>query len=263
VSGKTSDPPARDIGGKSGSTTADEHEERSMTTATTSPQHHPEAGTASAEDPSAAAGPGAGIAPFSTVLREATREEHTAAETRGFITRLMGGELEEGDYWRLMAQYLPVYEALEQSIAAAAEVDPLAAAFHDTRLGRVAAIRLDIAARFGEDVEIDPPLPVTERYARRIREATVPQLLAHHYLRYLGDLSGGQAIGALVARHYQVPREQLAMWDFSDIDKPKRVKDEYRARLDGITDPEVRDEFLAETKLGYELAGELFAALDR
>ena len=91
----------------------------------------------------------------------------------------------------------------------------------------------------------------------------MPQLLAHHYLRYLGDLSGGQAIGALVARHYQVPREQLTMWDFSDIDAPKRVKDAYRAHLDEITDPAVREEFLAETKLGYELAGELFTALER
>ena len=53
------------------------------------------------------------------------------------------------------------------------------------------------------------------------------------------------------------------MWDFSAIDKPKRVKDEYRARLDEITGPEIRDEFLAETKRGYELAGKLFAALDR
>lgn len=236
-----------------------------MTTAITSTRRSPDskAEDAAADSPAEAPGPLGAIPPFSQVLREATREEHTAAETRGFITRLMGGELEEGDYWRLMAQYLPVYQALEEAIDAAAAQDELAAAFHDPRLARVGAIRRDLAARFGQDAEIDPPLPITAQYARRIREAEVPQLLAHHYLRYLGDLSGGQAIGALVARHYGVPREQLAMWDFSDIDKPKRVKDEYRARLDGITDPRVREEFLAETKRGYELAGELFAALDR
>jgi heme oxygenase len=243
-----------------------------MTTATTSPPRCPDpraedaiAAAPLAQEAAVETAPEQAEAapPFSAVLREATREEHTAAETRGFITRLMGGELEESDYWRLLAQYLPVYEALEQSIAAAAEVDPLAASFHDPRLARVSAIRRDVAARFGQDAEIDAPLPITESYARRIREASVPQLLAHHYLRYLGDLSGGQAIGALVARHYRVPREQLAMWDFSEIDKPKRVKDEYRARLDEITDPAVREEFLAETKRGYELAGELFAALDR
>ena len=54
-----------------------------MTTAATSPQQHPGAATDGAEDPSIAAGPDARTAPFSTVLREATREEHTAAETRG------------------------------------------------------------------------------------------------------------------------------------------------------------------------------------
>ena len=222
-------------------------------TTTTSPSAQ-----AASQDPAALS-----AASFSVVLRDATREEHTAAEERGFITQLMGGELSEADYWRLLAQYLPLYEALEQAIEAAAAEDDLAAAFHDPRFARVAAIRADLAARFGADHEIDAPLPITARYAHRIRTSSVPQLLAHHYLRYLGDLSGGQAIGALVARHYQVPREQLTMWDFSDIDAPKRVKDAYRAHLDEITDPAVREEFLAETKLGYELAGELFTALER
>ncbi len=51
----------------------------------------------------------------------------------------------------------------------------------------------------------------------------MPQLPARHCLRCLGDLSGGQAIGALVARHCRVPRGQLAMWDVSDIDRPEHV----------------------------------------
>jgi heme oxygenase len=202
-------------------------------------------------------------APFSVVLREATREEHSSAEHRGFIRRLMQGELSEADYWRLLAQYLPVYEALEDAIARAAQTDPLAASFHDPRLARAAAIRADFIARFGEDPLIDEPLPITRTYAERIRTAAVPALLAHHYLRYLGDLSGGQAIGALVARHYGVPPEQLTMWDFSEIDSPKRVKDAYRARLDTLTDPAVREAYLAEAAQGYLLAGEMFEALDR
>lgn len=91
----------------------------------------------------------------------------------------------------------------------------------------------------------------------------MPQLVAHHCLRCLGDLTGGQAIGALVARHCRVPRGQLAMRDVSDIDRPERVKDEHRARLDEITAPQVREALPAETQLGYEPAGELVAALDR
>lgn len=208
-------------------------------------------------------------APFSQRLREETREEHSSAEGKGFISALMAGRLAELDYWRLLGQYLPLYEALEESIARAAAADDLAASFHDPRLARSSAIRSDLRSRFGseepvaEGIVITAPLPATARYAERIRSAFVPGLLAHHHLRYLGDLSGGQAIGALVARHYAVPREQLTMWDFSEIDAPKRVKDDYRERLDAISDPSVQEELLAEARIGYALAGELFGALDR
>lgn len=201
--------------------------------------------------------------PFSQRVRTATRSEHSEAESQGFISHLMDGSLTEDDYWRLLAQYLPVYEALEGAIAEAAERSELAASFHDPRLSRTAAIRADLAARFGEGAPIDEPLDVTREYAERIAAADVPALLAHHYLRYLGDLSGGQAIGALVARHYGIPRERLAMWDFSEIDAPKRVKDAYRERLDAIEDEAVQEEFLAEAREGYRLAGAMFAALDR
>lgn len=207
-------------------------------------------------------------APFAQRLRGATRAEHSDAESKGFITALMGGQLGELDYWRLLGQYLPLYAALEDATEAAAARSELAAAFHDPRLARAGAIRSDLAARFGTDkpeidgVSLTALLPATREYAERIRTASVPALLAHHYLRYLGDLSGGQAIGALVARHYAVPHEQLTMWDFSEIDAPKRVKDAYRARLDEITDPAVQEEFLAEAREGYRLAGALFAALD-
>lgn len=210
--------------------------------------------------------------PFSQRMRESTRTEHSSAETRGFITALMGGELTELDYWRMLGQYRPVYEALEEATLRALDDEKhaaMVAAFHDERLFRATAIRADFTARFGtEDPVIDgvsltTALPGTARYAERIRQASVPALLAHHYLRYLGDLSGGQAIGALVARHYAVPREQLTMWDFSDIETPKRVKDAYRARLDDSIAPEVQDEYLAEVRHGYQLAGDLFAELDR
>ncbi|MBV7411469.1 biliverdin-producing heme oxygenase [Dermabacteraceae bacterium TAE3-ERU27] len=196
---------------------------------------------------------------FSEIAREATRAEHEAAENETFIGQLMSGKRSEADYWRLLSQYLPIYAALDEAMDRATESGgSIVERFHDPRFSRTAAIRADFAA---SGAPIDPPLPVTERYARRILEAGPAALLAHHYLRYLGDLSGGQAIGALVARHYGVPKEQLAMWDFSDIESPKRIKDAYRIQLDSLTDPAQQEEFLAEARAGYLLAGELFSAL--
>lgn len=208
--------------------------------------------------------------PFSHRVREATRAEHSSAETRGFISRLMGGELTEADYWRLLGQYLPVYEALETRVREllASDEGELLRPFHDARLERTAAIRADLRARFGSDrpvlegTDLTLPLPATKRYAARIREADAPRALAHHYLRYLGDLSGGQAIGALVSRHYGIPRGSLTMWDFSAIDSPKRVKDAYRAHLDDLAGAREREIFLDECRAGYVLAGDLFEALE-
>ena len=73
---------------------------------------------------------------------------------------------------------------------------------------------------------------------RRIRRAhprhhQLPErYLAHHYLRYLGDLSGGQAVAALVTRHYGIPAEALSMYRFTELPKPKVFKDDYRELLD-------------------------------
>lgn len=111
---------------------------------------------------------------FSVLLREATRTEHGDAENRGFITRLMGGELAEADYWRLLEQYLPIYATLEERMRLIAAVGPLAASVHDPRLERSAAIRADLAARFGEGHTPAPPLPTTERCTARLAIADTP-----------------------------------------------------------------------------------------
>src|SRR5699024_8513215 len=54
--------------------------------------------------------------------------------------------------------------------------------------------------------------------------------IAHHYTRYLGDLSGGQAIRTLMRRHYGLPKTSLTMWDFTEAGKTKPYKEAYRRR---------------------------------
>ena len=89
--------------------------------------------------------------------------------------------------------------------------------------------------------------------------------MAHHYTRYLGDLSGGQAIGRVLARAYELEQpEGVRFYDFEDIPKPKPYKDAYRARLDAL--PLGEDDkaaVLAEVKVAFDLNGALFAELSR
>ena len=88
------------------------------------------------------------------------------------------------------------------------------------------------------------------------------RLLAHHYVRYLGDLSGGQVIGRMMQRHYGVSDECVTFYRFAEIPKTKPYKDNYRAALDALPiDAADRERLLAEAADAFLLNLNLFNAL--
>ncbi|HWK19465.1 MAG TPA: biliverdin-producing heme oxygenase [Microbacteriaceae bacterium] len=199
--------------------------------------------------------------PLSELLRSATADQHQRAETRPFIADLMGGALTLGDYVDYVAQFAYVYEALESRDTSA---DP--APLHDPRLARLASIESDLAAFGAADWRTThPALPSTAAYAARLRELSVgryAEYLAHHYTRYLGDLSGGQAIGAMIARHYGATPEQLAFFHFADIEKPVIYKREYREALDALElTAEEREAVVAEARAAFDFNAAVFDEL--
>jgi len=117
-----------------------------------------------------------------------------------------------------------------------------------------------------------PALPATAAYAHHLRglvdspddlDRTV-RYLAHHYARYLGDLSGGQAIAALVARHYGATPEQLSFYDFSDLGSVVDAKRAYRERINDLSlDPAAVDALTAEVRVAFAHNGAIFDELNR
>lgn len=198
---------------------------------------------------------------FTAELKRATDRAHRDAERSTFITRLMDGSESAQAYARLIAQYLPLYRALEEAIVAVRAQHPVSA-FYDPRLERSAALRRDLLA-LGADPSADP-LPATAAYVERLRSLTPNEpvrLLAHHYLRYLGDLSGGQVIRTLVRRHYDIAPDALQVWEFSAVGKAKPYKDAYRDKLNSSLSASEQSVFVDECLHGYRLARELFADL--
>lgn len=204
---------------------------------------------------------------FSSRLRDATRTDHTEAETSSFISDLMQGERTGADYVLLLAQYRPIYAALEAA-AAHHRSNPVVAELFDEKLDRLASIDADLPklAEWAGLPAVPAIVPATQAYADRIEEvgndADPARLLAHHYLRYLGDLSGGQAIGKLVARHYGPPADAMSMWHFESIPKPKVYKDGYRDLLDAFGDAAQRDAVVEEAINGFRLNRDMFVELD-
>ncbi|ANF32461.1 heme oxygenase [Leifsonia xyli] len=200
--------------------------------------------------------------PFSQALRERTRGVHQESEGAVFMQDLMSGNGSRDDYIALLSQHYFIYEALEEA-ADRMGADPVASLFITPALTRLPAIEADLEFLNGEDWrERIAPLPSTVRYTARIREigSTWPGgFVAHHYTRYLGDLSGGQIIRTLLQRAYGFETNGVGFYLFADIAKPKLFKDTYRSQLDAVDwTEEERDRVIDEVGLAFRFNTELF-----
>jgi heme oxygenase len=150
------------------------------------------------------------------------------------MTDLMQGKGTKDDYIALVAQHYFIYEALEGAEKNFAD-DAVAAAFITPRLTRLPAIEADLQFLLGDDWrEQIAPLPTTVSYVKRINEVAATWcggFIAHHYTRYLGDLSGGQHIRRLMQRHFGFDTNGVGFYFFDEIASPKDFKDTYRSEL--------------------------------
>ncbi len=205
--------------------------------------------------------------PFSVALRERSTSAHSASETSGFMSDLMKGEGTRDDYVALVAQHWFIYDALERA-AERMRTDPVASVFITDRLTRLPALEADLAFLIGPDWrERITPLPTTRRYADRIAAvgATWPGgFVAHHYTRYLGDLSGGQFIGKIMSRQFGFETNGIGFYVFDDIADPRAFKDVYREQLDAAPwDEGEKHRVIDEVLLAYRFNTELFEDLAR
>lgn len=206
------------------------------------------------------------VIPFSQALRERTWSSHGESEGADFMNDLMTGKGSRDDYIALVAQHYFIYEALE----AAAETftaDPVAAAFITPQLTRLGALESDLAFLLGDDWRTGiAPLPTTVRYVARISEIAadgwVGGFIAHHYTRYLGDLSGGQFIRKLMQRQFGFETNGVGFYLFDQIAAPKEFKETYREQLDAVQwDAAERERVIDEVVAAYRFNTELFIDL--
>ncbi|WP_460776545.1 biliverdin-producing heme oxygenase [Microbacterium sp. GXF7504] len=205
--------------------------------------------------------------PFSTALRERSSGAHSNSEGSGFMSDLLKGEGTRDDYIALVAQHWFIYEALETA-AERMKTDPIAAPFITDRLTRLPALEADLEFLVGPDWrERIEPLPTTVRYVERIRKVGATWaggFVAHHYTRYLGDLSGGQFIGKLMARRFGFETNGIGFYVFDDIADPAQFKETYREQLDETPwDAAEQERVIDEVLLAYRFNTELFEDLAR
>ncbi|MFF0432482.1 heme oxygenase (biliverdin-producing) [Streptomyces sp. NPDC004327] len=205
--------------------------------------------------------------PFSTLIRTASHEQHTEAETSTFMSDLLGGRLDVGAYARYTEQLWFVYRALEDGAAALAS-DPVAGPFIRPELFRTAALEQDLAHLRGADWRAGlSPLPATQAYAARVAECArdwPAGYVAHHYTRYLGDLSGGQIIRDRAERTWGFARkgDGVRFYVFEAIENPAAFKRTYRELLDAVdADDLEKQRIVDECKRAFDFNGAVFREL--
>jgi heme oxygenase (biliverdin-producing, ferredoxin) len=193
--------------------------------------------------------------------REGSRAEHEAAESSAFVSEVMAGRVSAAGYAAYLRRLRVVYAALERALDRHRD-HPAIAAVDDRALRRLAALEADLRHWTG-DAGVGPaPVgvsPVAEAYRARIEAvARVPHLLlAHHYTRYLGDLSGGQVLARALRRGFpdrSFDDGGLDFYAFGQIAAPVPWKRAYRERLDGLElDTEQDAALLAEVREAFRL----------
>ncbi|MUM19358.1 biliverdin-producing heme oxygenase [Mycobacterium sp. CBMA271] len=196
---------------------------------------------------------------LSLAMRDGSRAEHDAAEQSPFVSELLSGRVNAQGYVDYLLRLRVVYAALEEAVRTRRD-DPLIAAVYDPALERRDALDADLE-HWAPGINRQVNSVAAQAYRDRMSGADWSgALLAHHYVRYLGDLSGGQAIGRILDRAFGLDGAGLSFYEFPM--RPKPYKDAYRARLDGLgLDARENARVVDEVRVAFGLNQALFDEL--
>lgn len=190
-------------------------------------------------------------------LRLGTRELHTAAERTGLMAGLLAGRIERAAYCALLRNLHAIYAALEAALARP-QRHPAVAAFDQPAWRREAALAADLRRLHGLQWQAEIALqPAAAGYVRRLQDLGDRGdvvLIAHAYVRYLGDLHGGQVLRRRVADALGLPADDgVAFYDFGPAAAVQALRLQCRAALAALElAPAEQDAVLAEACWGFE-----------
>ena len=197
-------------------------------------------------------------------MRERTQALHRRAERSGFISEILREKGDREGYALFLRNLLPAYEELERGLERHRQ-SPIFAAVAWADLRRAAALQHDLSGLAGRHWQRTVALlPSANRYARQVAAAATgngERLLGHAYVRYLGDLSGGQVLKKLLARSFALGPDVLSFFEFPLIADPAAFKLEFRSAIDAAARLVDVQAVVDEAAMAFELNIELSEAI--
>ncbi|KAI0772157.1 heme oxygenase-like protein [Irpex lacteus] len=225
---------------------------------------------------------------IATLLRTGTAAAHDKAEHSEGAGWLVRGELDKEEYVRFLMMLYHVYDNLERALEKYSTHPVLAPTYNPALFNRTASLSADIShfLQLPETSWSSHPIHVTlttsppepfAAYTSRIQklaDSNPAALLAHAYVRYLGDLSGGQFIKRRIIKAYGLEDDGrgVAFYEFGKlggeagvgtIGDMKKVKEWYRKGMnEGVgEDEDIKALILEEANVAFELNTGLFTTL--
>ncbi|MFY8149502.1 MAG: biliverdin-producing heme oxygenase [Prochlorococcaceae cyanobacterium] len=202
-----------------------------------------------------------GFGPRVRRLHARIGKAHHQAEGMAFSRALLAGEATPLQLAALIRALAPAYALLEREAPLqAAALGALSLPWSD--LARRAALEHDCALLAG--LPATPPSAAAAAWMGRLQELvrTAPhRLMAHVYVRYGGDLSGGQQLGVQARRILAAQGlPALSFWKFSaDLGELKQQLHQGFEELD--LSPAEEEELLEECELAFQATQRLLAEL--
>jgi heme oxygenase (biliverdin-producing, ferredoxin) len=162
-------------------------------------------------------------------LRELTAQKHQDAERTAFAKLLLSGNITKDQYVAYLINMLHIYHALEHHATVAGLFKTLEG------IQRAVKIHEDMVELNGRERPVEKVTNTTHDYFTYINSiaADSDKLLAHVYVRHMGDLYGGQMIAK------KVP----GSGHFYQFDNPEELKNNLRAMLNDSMAPEANVAF--------------------
>ena len=169
-------------------------------------------------------------------LRELTKDNHTNAERQEFVKILFSGSISPELYATYLYNQFSMYEVLEVCAMANGVFTELPS------LPRAKSIWADYTELWPDDDNHPKVCPVVKEYLDYIMsiKSDPEKLMAHVYVRHMGDLAGGQMIAK------KVP----GAGKFYQFDAPEDLKNAIRAKLN--------DDMADEAKVCFDFATRFF-----
>lgn len=202
-------------------------------------------------------------------MLKGTMDLHDKAEKCSYILRMIESRITRPQYRLLLADLHVIYSALEVETEQLKE-DPIYGPMYcPDELNRVDALEKDLLYFYGGNWRKSiTPTKAALKYADHIHEIGQRQpclLLAHSFVRYLGDLSGGQVLKFKMSRCMSMPAsgEGLYFYQFDKVQNAIRLKNYLMGRINNLeVEPQLFDDLLQEARLAFQLNIDVFEELE-